>query len=289
MEPIRETERELVGAYLHNSDNAAFRETLVDTLDVLTPADFSDEIAGELFGIVRALTKERNELPTRPAIIDEARSNPVLKALEIHAIIVEWEDAGAWTSATVEADRERIKKESERRAVAYELSKGLDELNDPAKNPTAVFQSVVHAVEQEQDKGRQTVIKSCSQIWYEFLEEVESEKAFIRIPTGLESLDEALAGGYRPGTLNIIAARPGGGKSALMLQQGRAGARAGFSPLIFSLEMTGRRAPLNFTNILKRNFSRWLIPRWILTKSRRTPCATTGNTRIPFTTLTIWE
>ena len=239
MEPIRETERELVGAYLRDSDNAAFRETLVDTLDVLTPAAFSDEIAGELFGIVRALTKERNELPTLPAIIDGARSNPVLKALEIHAIIAEWMEAGATTSATIEADRERIKEESERRALAYQLSRGLDELKDPAKNPTAVFQSVVHAVEQEQDKGRETVIKSCSELWYDFLEEVESGKALIRIPTGLESLDKALDGGYRSGTLNIIAARPGGGKSALMLQQARAAARAGFSPLIFSLEMTG--------------------------------------------------
>ncbi|MCR5360353.1 MAG: AAA family ATPase, partial [Thermoguttaceae bacterium] len=239
MEPIRETERELVGAFLRDNDNAALRETLVDTLDVLTPADFSGEIAGELFGIVRTLTKERNELPTIPAIIDGARSNPVLKTLDYHAIIAEWGGAGAYTSATVEADRERIKKESERRAVAYELSRGLDELKDPAKNPAAVFQSVVHAVEQEQDKGRETVIKSCSQIWYDFLEEVESGEPLIRIPTGLEPLDKALGGGYRSGTLNIIAARPGDGKSALLLQQARAAARAGFSPLIFSLEMTG--------------------------------------------------
>lgn len=89
MEPIREIERELVGAYIRDLESAGreLRESLVDTLDYLTPADFSDEIAAELFGIVRALTKERNELPTLPAIIDEARSNPALKTLEIHAII----------------------------------------------------------------------------------------------------------------------------------------------------------------------------------------------------------
>ena len=239
MESINGIERQLIGAYFRDVTDAGreLKESLADTLDDLTPADFSDEIAGEFFAIIRAYARERGELPTLPEIIDRARNHPVLKTLEFQAIIAECMEAGAVTSATVEADRERIKQESERRAVAYEFSRGLDALKDPAKNPAAVSQSVIHAIEQEQDKGRETVIKPCTKIGFDLLEEIERREPLIRIPTGLESLDKALGGGYRPKTLNIIAARPGEGKSAMMLQQARSAARAGFSPLIFSLEM----------------------------------------------------
>lgn len=234
-------ERQLVGAYFRDVEDAGreLRGTLTDTLDHLSPADFSNKIAGELFGIVRTLAKERGELPTLPAITERARNNTLLKTLEYHAIIAEYMEAGATTSATVEADRDFIKQESKRRSIAYQLSRGLDALKEPGSNPDAVFQSVVHAVEQEQDKGRETVIRPCTEIWTNFLEEVEKGEALVRIPTGLVSLDDVLEGGYRPKTLNVIAARPGEGKSAMMLQQARAAARAGFSPLIFSLEMTG--------------------------------------------------
>ena len=239
MESIKGIERELVGAYFRDFTGAGreLKESLADTLDYLTAADFSDEIAGELFGIVRSLAKERGELPTLPAIMDGARNIPRLKTLGLQSTIAEFMEAGAFTSPTIESDRERIKQESKRRAVAYELSRGLDALKVPGSNPDAVFQRVVHAIEQEQDKGRETVIKSCFEIWFGFLEEIEQGEQLTRIPTGLAFLDDVLGGGYRPKTLNIIAARPGEGKSAMMLQQARAAASAGFSPLIFSLEM----------------------------------------------------
>ena len=234
-------ERELVGAYFRDVQDAGreLRETLTETLDYLTTGDFYNETAGDFFGIIRTYAKERGELPTLSQIADRVRNHPRLKTLEYHAIIAEYMEAGAVTSVTVESDRERIKDEANRRAVKSELSRGLDKLKDPANNPAAVYQSITHAIEQELDKGRETVIKPGCEIWFKFLEEIEKGEALTRIPTGLETLDEILGGGYRPKTLNIIAARPGEGKSAMMLQQARAAARAGFSPLIFSLEMDG--------------------------------------------------
>jgi len=58
------------------------------------------------------------------------------------------------------------------------------------------------------------------------------------IPTGLPTLDERLGGGARNGKLMIIAARPGMGKTALVMNIALSGAKAGFCFGIFSLEMT---------------------------------------------------
>lgn len=239
MEPISGIERELAGAYFRDLSNISdeLRESLTDTLDYITPDDFSDGITGEMFGAIRSLYKESGELPSLPLIVERVKSNPIIKPLDYHAIIADMMFLGAVTSATVKSDRERIKQESERRAVIYELSRGLDALKDPANNPASVLQGIIHAVEKEQDRGRETAIKHCSKVWFNYLEEIEKGEPLERIPTGLKTLDEGLGGGYRPKTLNIIAARPGEGKSALMLQQARAAAKAGFQPLIFSLEM----------------------------------------------------
>jgi len=59
-----------------------------------------------------------------------------------------------------------------------------------------------------------------------------------RIPTSFESLDAATYGGFGPGNLIILAARPSVGKTALMLQMAREAARVKKSVAIYSLEMT---------------------------------------------------
>lgn len=75
------------------------------------------------------------------------------------------------------------------------------------------------------------------------------------IPTGISRLDAALCGGFEPGQLIILAARPSVGKTALMLQLARVAAEHGAPAMIFSLEMTevqlGRRMMLS-TNLLTR-------------------------------------
>lgn len=58
------------------------------------------------------------------------------------------------------------------------------------------------------------------------------------LPTGWVDLDKALTGGLRPGTLTIVAARPGVGKSVIGGNLATAVATAGYGVLFASLEMT---------------------------------------------------
>lgn len=58
-------------------------------------------------------------------------------------------------------------------------------------------------------------------------------------PTGFRDLDERLGGGVRPGQMNLIAARPGMGKTAFLTRAARQVAGAGIGVSLFSLEMHG--------------------------------------------------
>ena len=60
----------------------------------------------------------------------------------------------------------------------------------------------------------------------------------VRVPTGLPSLDKLTYGGWGPGQLIILAARPSVGKTSMMLKFAKAAAEANFPTCIFSIEMT---------------------------------------------------
>ncbi len=57
------------------------------------------------------------------------------------------------------------------------------------------------------------------------------------LPTGIASLDTLLGGGLHPGTLSLVAARPGVGKSIFLAQVALHTARQGKTTALFSLEM----------------------------------------------------
>lgn len=61
--------------------------------------------------------------------------------------------------------------------------------------------------------------------------------AFASVKTGINSLDKALSGGFRPG-LTVLGALPGTGKSTLAFQIARNVSSRGTPVIIYSLEMT---------------------------------------------------
>ncbi|MBP1614876.1 MAG: putative helicase [Bacteroidetes bacterium] len=60
------------------------------------------------------------------------------------------------------------------------------------------------------------------------------------ISTGLKELDRITAG-WQKGDLNIIAARPSVGKTAMALHMARTAAKAGYHTVMYSIEMAGER------------------------------------------------
>lgn len=72
---------------------------------------------------------------------------------------------------------------------------------------------------------------------YEERKRMSKNSIKIGITTGLELIDKATNGGFKPNELIILAARPAMGKTALALHFAKSAAKTGVSAVIFSLEM----------------------------------------------------
>ena len=79
---------------------------------------------------------------------------------------------------------------------------------------------------------------SIGEIAFRTLDELDKGKSERRLPTGFTELDNVLSGGFRTGTLSIIAARPSVGKTALMTQIAANIAKKKIPVLVLTLEMT---------------------------------------------------
>lgn len=89
-----------------------------------------------------------------------------------------------------------------------------------------------------------------------------------RIPTGIESIDRALMGGFMPGAMYLLGALSGGGKTTLLQQFGIIGAKYG-DVLFISPEMTVPE--LTQREIIKRSgFDVFSVAPWIAPDQRVT-------------------
>ena len=86
----------------------------------------------------------------------------------------------------------------------------------------------------------QTILDAYNQFMCEFEAEVaaRADGKQILVPTSIPTLDRVLLGGFRKKALVTLAARPGCGKSALVLQMALTAARAGFNVMFYSVEMS---------------------------------------------------
>ncbi len=117
-------------------------------------------------------------------------------------------------------------------------------------------QNVLDLLNVKGRKGPKSARESLSE-WYQHLEYChESHGGLTGISTGFSALDE-MTFGLHGGELDILAARPGNGKTVLALNITAACLRAGLRVLFFSLEMQARelvgRLASNMTGTFYRN------------------------------------
>lgn len=116
---------------------------------------------------------------------------------------------------------------------------GHDMISKAEKNYTDPF-DLIDEINLELNKLTSVFSKQIKHISYFKNQIITEAKEFLHtgvkrgVETGLENIDKHI-GGWQPGTLNIIAARPGMGKTAFMLAISKTSVPAG----IFSLEMIG--------------------------------------------------
>ena len=140
------------------------------------------------------------------------------------------------------------------RAVQRALYQATDDLkaSKPAEEISQTFVNTI-AKSLSQRKGVVACGPASKQAYAEFLEiDAGGTQA---IPTGLEKLDNILGGGFKKGSLYVLAARPGVGKSALAIQMTYECAKRGLRASYASLEMTASecagRLLSNVSNVRK--------------------------------------
>lgn len=150
------------------------------------------------------------------------------------------------SSAHIELHAELIKD----RYLRRELIKGIASAAALAEDPTYDTEDVLNALHQLTDSVESECrwtqqLRPMDQLMEDTIAEAEqrianSKNGVTGIPTGLDDLDR-LTSGWQPGELNIIAARPSVGKTAIALHLARSAAAAGHHVVFYSIEMQGER------------------------------------------------
>jgi replicative DNA helicase len=153
--------------------------------------------------------------------------------------LVSWKDA-AVTKVGLEKSVEIVKRRSLSRRYELFLKQQLAAIGDD--EPLDAIQTTISALSEleadEQASRRQKSVRAVEVVekYIEKAERVRDGEEAARIKTGIKAIDET-TNGYRRGTLNIIAARPKVGKSALALNVAINMATDGTPVYLLSYEM----------------------------------------------------
>lgn len=217
---------------------------------------FGSEFFGEVFRVCSDLRNEdrrvdlvavREKLGTRMngdlmRLAAEVALSPALA--ETNALVLKKEFTSGKLSELLSVAQSEIMNEQDPYVIAGEVSERLEEL---VKNETG------------------SVIKSTYQGTEKFLENWQKIKSGKRnyVKTGYSGLDRKLGGGMVRSGLYILAARPGGGKSALAVNISDRMANDGKTVLFVSLEMEteqliarrlGLKTKLSFSQLMNHEF-----------------------------------
>ena len=202
--------------------------SLIDTVaDRLSPDDFSDPWTGNLYALIvkeRSLGRSPNPVTLKPYF--DQQGYEILCGLT--------GDSGAYTIAAKDT-AEQIRSLAQRRRLVEQLQGAIGQASDPTKGPHDIAVVAEAALSELAEQETGAVELSAADCVAQVIDDMKEDR-HIGVRSGLASLDAAL-GPLRPKSLNIVAGRPGMGKSATALSYGLGAAKNGHGVLIVSLEM----------------------------------------------------
>jgi replicative DNA helicase len=231
-----EGEQALLGALLVNP------QALAEVKPLLRADDFYIARHGFVYDAILKLD-ERHEPVDAVTVSDELKAIGQLQDMSAAAVVA-LINAATSVSAYNAAQYARIVKgTSTRRRLLSLASKAAALAYDDAQSVNEVLDQVDQSLQdlREQQTGHsrmRSMKKIASDLWdlHKAAQEARDKGDGV-FKTGFCDLDK-LTGGHRPGSLVIIGARPGMGKTALLLNLVEKASQAGRGVLFFSLEMT---------------------------------------------------
>ncbi len=228
-----EVEQNIIGAILIDKD------AIVSVSEILTPADFYNEVNSIIYEAMLVLYEERKpiDLLTLNEVLKKKKQ---LKRVD-SAYLTDLVDK-VMTAANVGAYAKIVKEDATKRnlihagtqvtEMGYEEDKQVKEILDMAE-------SAIFSISQGHMKGGFVQLKTSLTESFDRIDELQKKGAGFRgVRTGFTDLDNLLSGMQKTNLL-ILAARPGQGKTALVLNIAQHIALKEKKPVgIFSLEMS---------------------------------------------------
>lgn len=215
-------------------------EVLADVGELVEEGDFYDFRNQAIFSAMCVLESTGSAID-HILVAEALKQQGQLEKVGGNAAIAELIETVS-TAANVTTHCRVVREKSRRRALrrmAFDLFKRS---TDEQETIDALVEQAEQTLLGDHNADRDSAPLSTAQLVTERLHHLEtlykSQKTFTGIPTGFASLDR-LTAGLQPGTLNIIAARPSMGKTALALSIAAHVALHEQMPVqIFSLEMS---------------------------------------------------
>lgn len=228
-----EAEKAVIGACLLERDSLLF------VTETLQPDDFYDMRHRKAFDLIFDMAHKDKPVDSL-TFMEEAQKTGVFQELGGQPFLAELVDS-VTSTANVEYHSHIVREKSVHRKLVqvggdiirlgYAEDKDLSEVLDEAER--AVFEI--------SQRGGEKIFKHIGEVMGPTFSQIEEMfhkgEPVTGIETGFVDFDK-LTGGLQPGTLNIVAARPSMGKTALALNIAQYAAMKKHSPvLMFSLEM----------------------------------------------------
>lgn len=217
-------EQSVLGAMMLN------RDAVDDVIDVMRPADLylpKHEIIALAIGRMANVGKPIDVLTVTDELEAQGELTRAGGAVYLHQLT-----GIPSTSANAGYYAERVARLAVRRRL-LDAATRLREMGQAREGDVDDILEQARAVVDEAASGRRRAVRAVHETLDDLIEDLDNEPRFYRTPW--HSLDEQI-GGFEPGALYVIGARPGSGKTNALLQC--AAALATIGPVAFSsLEM----------------------------------------------------
>lgn len=233
----KDAERAVLGACLISA------EAFVTSLEILKPEDFYESLNGKLFGVMSEMYAA-NKPVDLITICDELKARNLYEPIGGQAFLAEVM-CRVTTTATTRNHAEIVKGYALRRRL---ITAGGN-ITHIAQNPSLEPSEIIAEAEKEILNASQNMelsspvsVGELSPSLLSKIDDIRSSggRKITGYSSGFKDLDKILSG-FQPGSLNIIAARPSMGKTALALNIAQFGGVEDSCVLLFSLEMSAEQ------------------------------------------------
>ncbi len=228
-------EKSVLGAVL--LDERHLHALLVD--EQLRPEHFYREHHGAIFAAMLDLYNSDRKID-HLTVAERLRQNHQLDAIGGPEVI---EELAAWVPSSGNASEygRIVREQSQMRALLNATYEIQADVNNRVAAPRELLEQAERAMLEVAHDERQRTIRPIAEILDEETDRLhhrsQLKTSLTGTPSGFRDLDE-MTGGFQPGNLVVLAARPSMGKSALVANIAENASLAGHAVALFSLEMS---------------------------------------------------